>query len=334
MNCIVVDAMGSDNAPYSEVEGVVQAVRELSLHAILVGREELIRKVLKQHGGGDLPITVVHANEVISMNEPAATAARKKRDSSIHVACRLVREGHAQGVVSAGNTGAVMAISKLVLGTLEGVDRPALAAVLPTKNGACVLIDVGANVDCKPHQMVQFAIMGHIYSRSILRKTKPSVGLMSIGEEESKGNELTREVYKMLSGSGLHFVGNVEGRDVYDGKTDVIVCDGFTGNVALKISEGLIEALLVLLKEELSRNWTSKVGALLTQQSFRSLKRKLDYSEYGGALLLGVKGVSIICHGSSNSNAIKNAVRVAGEFCDMKVNERIEKEISSFSSGP
>ncbi|MBI2822124.1 MAG: phosphate acyltransferase PlsX [Acidobacteria bacterium] len=330
MNCIVVDAMGSDNAPYSEIEGVLRAVQELPLKIILAGREEVVRKVLKQHPVGGLPIEIVPASEVISMNEPAATAARKKKDSSIHVACRLVRDGKARGLVSAGNTGAIMAISKLVMGTLEHVDRPALAAVLPTKNGACVLIDVGANVDCKPHQMAQFAIMGHIYSKCILRKPRPSIGLMSIGEEESKGNELTREVYKILSGSRLHFVGNVEGRDVYDGKTDVIVCDGFTGNVALKISEGLIEAMLVLLKEELARNWTSKVGALLTQQSFRALKRKLDYSEYGGAPLLGVRGVSIICHGSSNGNAIKNAIRVANDFCELKVNERIEQEISEF----
>jgi glycerol-3-phosphate acyltransferase PlsX len=333
MNCIVVDAMGSDNAPFSEVEGVVRAVRELRVQVTLVGRQDVIEDVLKKHDAAGLPINVVHAGEVIAMDESAATAARKKKDSSIHVACRLIREGKAQGLVSAGNTGAVMAISKMVLGTLELVDRPALAAVLPTKDGACVLIDVGANVDCKPHQMAQFAVMGHIYSKSILRKAKPSIGLMSIGEEQSKGNELTREVYKILSNSSLHFVGNVEGRDVYDGKTDVIVCDGFTGNVALKISEGLIEAVLLLLKEELSRNWTSKVGALLTQQSFRALKRKLDYSEYGGAPLLGVRGVTIICHGSSNSNAIKNAIRVANEFCEMRVNERIEQEISSFSLG-
>ncbi|MBI4454900.1 MAG: phosphate acyltransferase PlsX [Acidobacteria bacterium] len=332
-NSIVVDAMGSDNAPYSEIEGVVQAVREFPLKAIIVGREELIRKVLRQHDVRGLPIRIVDASEVITMDEPVSTAARKKKDSSLHVACRLIREGQAHGLVSAGNTGAIMAISKLVMGMLESVDRPALAAVLPTKNGACVLIDVGANVDCKPHQMVQFAIMGHIYSKCILRKSKPSVGLMSIGEEQSKGNELTKEVYKILSNSNLHFVGNVEGRDVYDGKTDVIVCDGFTGNVALKISEGLIEVALTLLKEELSRNWTSKVGALLAHQSFRALKRKLDYTEYGGAPLLGVRGVTIICHGSSNANAIKNAMRVANEFCAMKVNERIEKEISSFSIG-
>ena len=330
--------MGSDNAPHSEIEGVIQAVREFPVQVILVGREEPIRKVLREHDAvlrehdaDGLPIRIVPAADVIGMDESVATAARKKRDSSIHVACRLVRDGHAQGLVSAGNTGAVMAVSKLILGTLETVDRPALAAVLPTKDGACVLLDVGANVDCKPHQMVQFAIMGHLYSRCILRKSRPSVGLLSIGEEEIKGNELTREVYKMLTGSKLHFVGNVEGRDVYDGKTDVIVCDGFTGNVALKISEGLIETLLMLLREELSRNWSAKVGALLAQQSFRALKRKLDYSEYGGAPLLGVRGVTIICHGSSNSNAIKNAVRVANECCDLKVNERIEQEVSRFS---
>jgi glycerol-3-phosphate acyltransferase PlsX len=329
MNTIVVDAMGGDNAPDAEIEGVIKAVKELPVAVILVGREELIRKVLKQYDVKGMAIKIVHASEIISMNESGATAVRKKKDSSIHVACRLVRDGNADGFVSAGNTGAVMAISKLVMGTLESVDRPGLAAVLPTKNGASVLIDVGANVDCKPHQMVQFAIMGHIYSKNILHKPKPTIGLMSIGAEQSKGNELTREVYKILSASKLNFVGNVEGRDVYDGKTDVIVCDGFTGNVALKISEGLIEAMLMLLKEELSRNWTSKVGALLTQQSFRSLKRKLDYSEYGGAPLLGVRGISIICHGRSNSNAIKNAIRVANEYCEMKTNDRIQREISS-----
>jgi len=331
MNTIVVDAMGSDNAPYSEVEGVVQAVREFSLAAVLVGREDVLKKVLREKDADGLPIRIQNASEVIGMDESAATAVRKKKDSSIHAACRLVREGTAQGMVSAGNTGAVMAISKLIMGTLESVDRPALAAVLPTKTGASVLIDVGANVDCKPHQMVQFAIMGHIYSKNILHKAKPTIGLMSIGEEKSKGNELTKEVYEILSASKLNFVGNVEGRDVYDGKIDVIVCDGFTGNVALKISEGLIEAVLILLKEELSRNWSTKVGALLTQQSFRALKRKLDYSEYGGAPLLGVRGVSIICHGRSNSNAIKNAVRVAHEFCALRVNERIQQEISQLA---
>lgn len=331
MNTIVVDAMGSDKAPYTEIEGVAQALKEFPLSVTLVGREDLIRKALKQHDTKGLSIRVVNASEVIAMNESAATAVRKKKDSSIHVACRLVRDGQAGGFVSAGNTGAIMATSKLVMGTLESVDRPGLAAVLPTKNGACVLIDVGANVDCKPRQMVQFAIMGHMYSKKILHKAKPTIGLMSIGEEESKGNELTKEVYKILSTSKLNFVGNVEGRDVYDGKTDVIVCDGFTGNVALKISEGLIESMLMLLKEELSRNWTSKVGALLTQQSFRALKRKLDYSEYGGAPLLGVRGVTIICHGNSNSNAIKNAIRVANEFCQMNINDRIQQEISSFT---
>ncbi|HEY2934664.1 MAG TPA: phosphate acyltransferase PlsX [Acidobacteriota bacterium] len=331
MNTIVVDAMGSDNAPYSEVEGVIQAVRELSLSAVLVGREDVLTKVLRQHQADGLPIRIEHASEVIGMNESAAIAVRRKKDSSIHVACRLVRESKAHGMVSAGNTGAVMAVSKLIMGTLPSVDRPALAAVLPTKTGASVLIDVGANVDCKPHQMVQFAIMGHIYSKNILHKANPTVGLMSVGEEESKGNELTKEVYKILSASKLNFVGNVEGRDVYDGKIDVIVCDGFTGNVALKISEGLIEAVLMLLKEELSRNWSTKVGALLTQQSFRALKRKLDYSEYGGAPLLGIRGVSIICHGRSNSNAIKNAVRVAHEFCAMKVNDRIQQGISQLA---
>jgi len=328
---IAVDAMGSDNAPYSEVEGTLQAVRAYDVKVLLVGIREKIEGMLSYHKAIDnLPIEIVPATEVIGMDEQAAIAVRKKKDSSIRVAARLVRDGLADGLVSAGNTGAVMATAKLVIGALEAVDRPALATVVPTRKSPCVLIDVGANVDCKPNQMVQFAIMGHIYSRAILGKDNPRVGLMSIGAEQSKGTELTKEVFKMLSASSLNFVGNVEGRDVYNGKVDVIVTDGFTGNVSLKISEGLIDAILGLLKEELNRTLTSKVGALLAQQSFKALKKRLDYSEYGGAPLLGTRAVTIICHGRSNSNAIKNAIRVAKEYCDNRVNSRIEDEINSF----
>jgi phosphate acyltransferase len=239
-----------------------------------------------------------------------------------------VRDKTASGLVSAGNTGAVMAISKMVFGAVPGVDRPALAAILPTLAGHAVLLDVGANVACKPHHLVQFAVMGHLFSKKIVGVASPRVGLMSVGEEESKGNELTKEVHKALKQLNLNFIGNVEGRDIYNGRADVIVCDGFTGNVALKTSEGLIEAVLKLLKEELSRNLKAKLGALLSQQSFKRLKKRLDYSEYGGAPLLGLRGASIICHGRSSSNAIKNAIRVAKEYAENQVNAKIETELN------
>jgi len=239
-----------------------------------------------------------------------------------------VRDGTASGLVSAGNTGAVMAISKVVMGVLPGVDRPALAAILPTLTGHAVLLDVGANIGCKPHHLVQFAVMGHLFSKKIVGVASPRVGLMSVGEEETKGNDLTKEVHKVLKEIHLNFIGNVEGRDIYNGRADVIVCDGFTGNVALKTSEGLIEAVLKLMKEELSRNLQVKLGALLSQQSFKRVKKRLDYAEYGGAPLIGLRAVSIICHGRSNSNAIKNAVRVAKEFVENQVNVKLEAELT------
>jgi len=327
--------MGSDNSPRSEVEGAVQAAREFGVHVILVGRESVLGPLLKEKGGG-ASVEVRNASEVIAMDERPTAALRKKRDSSIRVAANLVREGEASGLVSAGNTGAVMAVSKMVIGAVPGVDRPALAAVLPTRKGHAVLLDVGANVECKPHHLVQFAIMGDLFSRKIIGIPVPRVGLLSVGEEESKGNDLTKEVYKFLKGIRLNFIGNVEGRDIYNGRADVIVCDGFTGNVALKTSEGLIEAVVDLLREELSSNLQAKLGALLSQQSFRRLKKRLDYSEYGGAPLIGLRGIAIICHGRSSSNAIKNAIRVAKEFADSQVNAKIEAElgqVGSFSKG-
>jgi glycerol-3-phosphate acyltransferase PlsX len=262
------------------------------------------------------------------MDEQPTVALRRKPESSIRIAAELVRDGVASGLVSAGNTGAVMAISKMVIGVLPGVDRPALAAVVPTLTGRAVLLDVGANISCKPHHLVQFALMGHLFSQKIVGIASPRVGLMSVGEEETKGNDLTREVHKTLKKTSLNFIGNVEGRDVYNGRADVIVCDGFTGNVALKTSEGLIEAVLKLLRDELSSNLQAKLGALLSQQSFKRLKMKLDYSEYGGAPLLGLGGVTIICHGRSNSNAIKNAIRVAKEFSENQVNTKLEAALS------
>jgi glycerol-3-phosphate acyltransferase PlsX len=325
---IAVDSMGSDNSPFSEVEGAVQAARSYGVDVILVGKESLLSPLLKEAGGGELSIEIRNATQVIAMDEPPTAALRRKRDSSIRIAADLVREKTASGLVSAGNTGAVMAISKMVFGAVPGVDRPALAAILPTLAGHAVLLDVGANVACKPHHLVQFAVMGHLFSKKIVGVASPRVGLMSVGEEESKGNELTKEVHKALKQLHLNFIGNVEGRDIYNGRADVIVCDGFTGNVALKTSEGLIEAVLKLLKDELSRNLQVKLGALLSQQSFKRLKKRLDYSEYGGAPLLGLRGVSIICHGRSSSNAIKNAIRVAKEFAENQVNAKLEAELS------
>ncbi len=328
---IAVDAMGSDRAPKPEVEGAILAARTHGVHVLLVGRDEQVRAELAHHPSAQwLPIEIVHAEEVIGMHEKAAQAVRNKKDSSMRVGLRLVRAGTAQGFVTAGNTGAAMATAKMVLGGLPGVDRPALAAVFPTAQGtAAILLDVGANVDCKPQNLEQFAIMGEIYCRSIFGTQSPRVGLLSIGEEESKGNDLTRQSYALLKRLPLNFVGNVEGRDLYNGNLDVIVCDGFVGNVALKVSEGLVETVRYLLKESLRATITRQVGFLLSRRAFDDFKKRLDYSEYGGAPLLGIKGVTIVSHGSSNGVAIKNAIRVAAEVSMRKINAKIEQGIAA-----
>jgi len=327
---IALDAMGSDKSPRPEVDGALQAVRQYGVRVMLVGREPQIRAELERHSGVEaLPIEIIHASEVIEMGDKAAQALRAKRDSSQRVGLRLVREGRAAGFVTAGNTGAAMATAKMVLGALPGVDRPSLAAVFPTALGtAAILLDVGANVDCKPDNLCQFAVMGEIYCRQMLGIRRPRVGLLSIGEEESKGNELTREAFQLLKQLPLNFVGNVEGRDLYNGKVDVIVADGFVGNVALKTSEGVANLVRYVLKESLRATITRQVGYLLSRSAFADFKKRLDYSEYGGAPLLGVKGACIITHGSSNANAIKNAIRVAGEFARRDINAAIEKELA------
>jgi len=321
--------MGTDGAPLSEVEGVIRAARERFAEILLVGPEDILKRELAKRNAHGLPIEVVHASETVTMDDAGAKTFRRKRDSSMHVAARLVRDGKADGMVSAGNTGAVMTTAKIILGALEGVDRPALAAAFPTSKGkAAVLLDVGANVDCKPQHLEQFAIMGEIYYRVIFGVERPRVGLLSIGSEDHKGNDLTREAFRRLKELPLKFVGNVEGRDLYNGRVEVIVCDGFIGNVALKISEGLIEAMYSLMRESLSSTLTSKVGYVLSRNAFRHFKKRVDYSEYGGAPLLGVRGVCLIAHGSSNDNAIKNAVRVAAEFVQGSVNDKIERELA------
>jgi glycerol-3-phosphate acyltransferase PlsX len=326
---IAVDAMGGDQAPAVEIEGAIQAATQYDIPIVLVGQEERIQALLRKHDTTGASIEVVHASEVITMDESAATAARKKKDSSIRVAARLMRDAGVSGVVSAGNTGAVMATVKMVLGTLTVVDRPALSTVLPTQKGKpAILLDVGANVDCKPHHLEQFAVMGDIYSRAIFGIRRPRVGLLSIGEEDTKGNELTKEAFKSLKQAPINFIGNVEGRDIFKGEIDVIVCDGFTGNVALKLSEGLMETFATMLRQELEKTIAAKVGYILAEKAFREFRRRLDYSEYGGAPLLGMKGITIVCHGRSNANAIKNAIRIAHEFCKHNLNHVIETEFT------
>src|SRR5437870_4432179 len=327
---IALDAMGSDRAPKPEIEGAIQAARRFGIPVALVGPEETLKSELWRHPfARSLPISVVHASEVITMDDKAVQAVRAKRDSSMRVGLRLVREGEASAFISAGNTGAAMATAKMVLGGLPGVDRPALVAVIPTAIGTIsTLLDVGANVDCKGHNLEQFAVMGDIYFRSMFGTARPRVGLLSIGEEEGKGNELTREAFNLLRQLPINFIGNVEGRDLYTGKVDVIVADGFVGNVALKTSEGVAHLVRATLKESLRATITRQVGYLLSRSAFTDFKKRLDHTEYGGAPLLGVKGVCFITHGSSNANAIKNAIRVAAEFAELRINDKIEKELA------
>jgi phosphate acyltransferase len=331
---IALDAMGSDRRPKPEIEGAIQAARQYGIRVVLVGPEPMLRAELGRYSAaGGLPIEIVHASEVIEMEDKAVQAVRAKRDSSMRVGLRLVRDGGASGFITAGNTGAAMATAKMVLGALPGVDRPALAAVFPTALGtAAALLDVGANVDCKPNNLEQFAVMGEIYFRHMFGTRRPRVGLLSIGEEETKGNELTRESFQLLKQLPLNFVGNVEGRDLYNGEVDVIVADGFVGNVALKISEGVANLVRSTLKETLKATITRQVGYLISRSAFADFKKRLDHTEYGGAPLLGVKGVCFITHGSSNTNAIKNAIRVAAEFAEHGINEKIEKELAVIRS--
>lgn len=335
MTTIALDAMGGDHAPRVEVEGAILAARELGVRVLLVGIESSVREELARHRHQDLPIEIVPATEVIAMTDSPSQAFRRKKESSVHVAARLVRDGKADALVSAGNTGAVMTVARFVIGTLPSVDRPALAAAFPNmKEKTSVILDVGANVDSKPEQLEQFAVMGDIYFRAIWGVKRPRVALLSIGEEEAKGNELTREATIRLKNSSLNFVGNVEGRDVFRGNVDVVVCDGFIGNIALKISEGLVEHIGSMLKKAIKSSLTSQIGYALSKRAFDDFRKRTDYSETGGAPLLGIRGITVIGHGRSNPNAIKNAIRVANELCRLRVNEKIEQELSAASAVP
>ena len=327
---IVLDAMGGDNAPAVEVEGAVQAVEEFGHDLVLVGDEGRIKKELEKHGFSSDKITLRHASEVIEMHDPAAISVRRKRDSSIVVGLDLIKKGQADAFVSAGNTGAVVCAATLSLRLLPGIERPGIAIVIPTLKGTSLIIDVGANINTKPIHLLQYGIMADAYSRYLLGKSNPSVGLLSVGEEESKGTEFIKEAHTLLSESKLNFVGNIEGRDVYAGKVDIILCDGFVGNVILKISESVADTIMQLLKQEIKANFLATIGAVLSSSAFNELKKKMDYSERGGALLLGVDGRCITCHGSSTPKAIKNAVRVAAEFVKQDVNKHIIEELESY----
>ena len=328
---IAVDAMGGDFAPRNIVEGAVAAAAEHGIAVALVGPESTIRQEVERiPGSQSLPITFVHASEVVGMDEPPLTPIRRKKDSSIKVAFDLLKKKEVGGVFSAGNSGAVMATAVFVLGKLKGVDRPAIGTIFPTLKGWTLLLDAGANVDCKPFHLVQFAIMGAAFAKHTLKKERPVVGLLSNGEEESKGNELIRETHAILKESSIGYYGPVEGRDIFNGKVDVVICDGFVGNAALKICEGLAEALGAMIRQELENSWRAKIGYLFAREAMNKVKKKLDYSEYGGAPLLGVDGVVIIGHGRSSAKAAKNAVRLANDFAELNLPKLLVRNLEEY----
>lgn len=325
---IAIDAMGGDNAPRIVIDGAVDAARDNGFEIVLVGDKDAIEKELARHRPYPANITIHHASEVVEMHEPPAVSIRKKKDSSINVMVNLAKENQVDAIVSAGNTGAVVCAATLGLRPIEGVERSGIAVVIPTLKGGTLLIDVGANIDAKPKHLLQYGIMGHVYSKYILGRKNPRIGLLNIGEEESKGTEFVKETYKLLEQSPLNFIGNVEGRDIFAGKCDVTVCDGFIGNVVLKVSEGMAETIGELLRCELNKGFFTKIGAFLSKPAFRSLKKEIDYSEYGGAPLLGIDGICIIAHGGSTPKAIKNAIRAAGQYVVHHVNKHIMDAVS------
>src|SRR5712691_4725991 len=326
---IALDAMGGDHAPDEIIKGALLAAREYPIDILLVGKKEILAEKLRAFGDGSASrIEIVDAREVVEMDDTALAPIRKKRNYSIRVCANLVKEGRAAAMVSAGHTGAAMTSAYMVLGTIEGVSRPALAAILPNAKDHTVLLDVGANVDSKPAYLREFAVMGHFYAQMVLGMDEPRVGLLSIGEEEGKGNELTKETFRVLKETGLNFIGNAEGRDVFNGNCDVVVCDGFIGNVVLKAGEALGEMVNRTLKAEVTKSPIRRAGALILKRAFDDLKKKMDYSEYGGAPLLGVNGGCIVCHGRSNAKAIKNAIRVARDFAVNEMDIKIRDKIS------
>jgi len=326
---IAVDAMGGDHAPEVVVQGALEASRKFGTEIILVGHQKAIGNALDSYGS-DVRIHVHHCEQVVLMEESPLKGVRGKKDSSIRVAFELVKKGEADAVVSAGNSGATMAAALLVLGRIKGVDRPAFTSIMPGENGDVILLDVGANVDCRPEQLFQFGIMADAFASACLGMAEPRIGLLSIGEEGSKGNEQVRLAHELFRSSDLNFAGNVEGRDIFSGKVQIVVCDGFVGNVALKLSEGMAEALAKMLKKDLLSSFSGKAGLFLARKGFSKLKRKLDYAEYGGAPILGVKGVGIVCHGGSSTKAIKNAIKMAESYVSNHFLEKLSEHMARF----
>lgn len=328
---IAVDAMGGDFGPSVVVPGAIEAARDKGIALLLVGDQAKVRAELAKLPLDGVAYDIVHASEVAGMDEKPSDILRRRKDASIQVACRLVRDGQAHGIVSAGHSGATVACGMFIMGRIPGVDRPALASIMPTEKNPIVLLDVGANVDCKPHHLFQFGLMADAFARDLLGCDSPRIGLLSIGEEEGKGNTQVKEAYELfkLAQNGINFVGNVEGRDIFSGEVDVVVCDGFVGNVALKLSEGLSSSLGRVLKRELLSGLLPKIGTLLAKSAFRRFAQFVDYAEYGGAPLLGLQGIAFVCHGKSNAKAVRSAVKLAATFVEKKTNERLIKAISA-----
>jgi glycerol-3-phosphate acyltransferase PlsX len=325
--------MGGDHAPAAIVDGAVAAARHLDAQIALVGPTATLERALTPYPDWrDLDMQIVEAPDVVGMAEAPTATLRRKPRASIRVAADLVARGEAAALFSAGHTGASVMAAYAAFGTLPGVDRPALATTIPTRDRPAVLLDAGASVECRPQHLLQFAAMGSVYARVALGVDQPRVGLLSIGEEETKGNELTREAHRLLKASPLHFIGNVEGREIYSGVADVIVCDGFTGNVVLKTSEGLVDAVEALLGDELRGTFSSQVGYLLSRRAFRRFRRRVDYSEYGGALLLGVAGLTVVGHGRSSTKAVRNGIAAAYRFATSGFLRRVEQEIGGVES--
>ncbi|MBE0501450.1 MAG: phosphate acyltransferase PlsX [Desulfuromonadales bacterium] len=324
---VAVDAMGGDHGPGVIVEGALKAARQWGMKILLVGDAETVQAELAGHDCTGLCIAVEHASEVVGMHDSASDAIRKKKDSSIRVAFELVKSGRADAVVSAGNSGATMAAGMFVLKRISGIDRPAIATVVPNQSRYTLLLDAGGNVDCRPIHLQQFATMGDVYARELMGLKAPRIGLLSNGEEEGKGNDLTRETHHLLDNAPFNYVGYIEGRDIYNGKVDVVVCDGFVGNVVLKVTEGLAEAISQMLKTEIEKSFLSKIGYLLARPAFSSFKKRIDYAEYGGAPLLGIQGAGMICHGGSNAKAIMNAINMASQAVQHNVHGKLAAKI-------
>ena len=326
---IALDGMGGDDAPASVVAGAIDAAREYDYRIVLVGDQNLLQSELEKHKNVPNSISIHHAGSFVRMDEAAAISIRKKKDASVAICADLCREGVVDAMVTAGHTGAAVVACTLKLRLLEGIERPGIGILFPTLGTPTLLIDVGANIDTKPAHLFQYALMGDVYFRYLLRKNRPSIGILNIGEEESKGTEIIKEAHQLLSKSRLHFIGNVEGRDIFNGRVDIVVCDGFVGNVVLKVSESIADVIGKLLKQELLKSPITQLGALLAKPAFNALRKEIDYSEQGGAPLLGIKGTCIICHGSSNARAIKNAIRVSAEFVKYEINQHIVEALQN-----